>query len=93
MPDTNVTVRAMRNFRLKHNISLKEVAEAAGKSPQWISQLELGPASASIRNQYKMMQAFQLLILNRQRTVARLEEDFNKMKRLLMEEEAEWTEL
>jgi transcriptional regulator with XRE-family HTH domain len=85
-----MTVRAMRNFRLKHNLSLKEVAAAVGKSSQWLSQLELGTAPANTPNQYKVMQAFQLLILNKQRAVMQMQEDFIRVKRRLMEEEPDW---
>ena len=89
MPDL-VTVRAMRNFRLKHNIPLQEIAEAISKSQQWVSRIELGQASATVHNQYQMMLALQHIIFNRQRGLTQMEADFAVMKRNLLEEEPEW---
>lgn len=90
MPDA-VNVRAMRNFRLRYGISLREVAEAAGKTAQWVNQIELCQASATDHNQYEMMKAFQHVILNRQRALLQMEAEYSDMKRKLLEEEPEWT--
>lgn len=85
-----MNVRAMRNFRLRHNIPLQEVADAAGKSNQWVSQVELCQASASKHNQYEMMKAFQHVILDRKKALACMEGEYAEMKQKLLEEEPEW---
>jgi transcriptional regulator with XRE-family HTH domain len=80
----------MRNFRLKHKISLQEIANAVGKSQQWVSKVELGKAPATIHNRYYMMLALQQVVLNRKREADALEDEFRKMKTKILEEEFEW---
>lgn len=90
MPD-DIKVRTMRNFRLMHNITLDEVAIAAGKTTQWISRIEIGTVKATNHNKYRMMQAYQIVIHNRQRAIDEMAGDYKKLKKSLFEEVPEWT--
>ena len=87
-----VTIRALRNFRIKHKISLREIAEEAGTTQQWISLVELGKTPASDRSNYRIARAIQLVIMSRKQALARMEREFNAIKGNLYKEETEWTD-
>lgn len=87
--EKNGLVLRYRNFRLRHNISLQELAENCGISAQRISQIELGGVRAP-RKQEKLVQAMESVLLNRKRNAAQSLTEFQKEKRYLFEWEQEW---
>lgn len=91
MPDA-MKVRAIRNFRLRHNLSLQEVADAAGMTKQWISQIEIGDVTATAENKLTMIRAYQAVIHKRRQALDNLEQGFIALFDPLFEEEDEWTE-
>ena len=75
----------MRSLRILHGISLKELAGAAGVSPQYMSNVELGVIR--YKNLEEQMQAaFETLISERAGRLEELEKSYGENKERLLEE-------
>lgn len=79
-------VRKMRLFRIKHRISLAELARFCGVSSQYISEIELNPEpklgkEASAR----LIAAFSSVVEGRNHETMRLQQDFLNCKDTLLD--------
>jgi transcriptional regulator with XRE-family HTH domain len=81
----------MRNFRIRHGISLQDVAAAAGKSHQWASRAELGHIPATNHISSIVSNALYQIVQQRKQEAALLEADYAALKDRILEEEIEWT--
>lgn len=63
----------LRAIRLKHGISLAELAKAAGVSNQYMSQVELGRAAPTSSLEKKCEQALERIVLQRYQGALALE--------------------
>lgn len=79
-------VRKMRLLRIKHQISLSELARFCGVSPQHISEIELN-AEPKLRKETsaKLLAAFSKAIEERNNEMVGLQQDFLNHKDTLME--------
>ena len=84
-------VCVMRNFRLKHNITLREIAAEVNRSQQWVSKIELGQVLPNDGHKRRLVQALQAVIMKRQRESILMELELQKMMTRFFEEEPEWT--
>jgi len=74
----------MRKLRLKHGVSLAELARAANRSSQYISSVELGEWVATDSTKALMAAAFERVIRARNDATAELAKDYaEKRDRLL----------
>ena len=70
-------VRKMRLFRIKHRISLSELARFCGVSSQYISEIELNPEpKLGKETSAKLLAAFSSVIEERDREMVCLQQDF-----------------
>ncbi len=74
----------MRGLRLKHNVTLSELAQAAGVSAQQISRVELfeHPPTQSLERKYES--AMEEVIVRRYGAVRALEHDYRAVKGILL---------
>jgi predicted transcriptional regulator len=86
-----ITIRVIRNFRIKHGIFLQELADAAGKSQQWVSKVELGSKPATDHIHSIVSTALHRIVQQRKQQVVLIEADYLTIKDCLLEEEIEWT--
>jgi|GEM_PF-746027 len=81
-------IPAMRHLRHKHNISVREVARAAGVTPQFISNLELGKYVGRYNYRKKgealIQIAFESIISSRLEHIWQLSDDFLKHRHNLL---------
>lgn len=78
----NMNITVMRFLRIKHGITLQELADAINVSVQYISDVELGYKSGNSLNM--MQKAFESVISQRNKRFQELSADFcNNRDRLL----------
>lgn len=65
----------MRYLRLSYNIRLDELAQAAGVSHQYISDIELQKRPATPGDRRLVERAFEIVIQNRRKQIDRLAEE------------------
>lgn len=80
-----VTTTCLRVLRLRHGISLAELARNAGVSNQLISRLELAGVHSTPHQEQRVAEALKELILQRRAALAELEKDFLADKGRLLE--------
>lgn len=80
-----VTVTRLRILRLKHGISITELAKLAGVSDQHISRLELAQVHGTSRQEERVSTALSELIAQRHSDLLALEKDFLLNKGRLLE--------
>lgn len=79
-------VRKMRLLRLKYQISLPELAQFCGISPQRISEIELNPDVRLDRHTAaKVNDAFASAVEQRYATLEQLESEYHKHKDTLLD--------
>jgi len=83
-------VLALRNFRLKHKISLREIAEQMGVSPQWLGQIELGNVPVHDGTKAQIIAAFRGALEKRRWSLIEMRADFEAAKDRFFKEEFEW---
>lgn len=89
-----VTTTCLRILRLKHRISLTELAKCSGVSNQLISCLELAYVRGTPHQEQRMAKALETVILQRRIALDELEKDYLDDKgRLLKPLEVEADEL
>jgi len=81
----------MRNFRLKHKISLSEIAGQMDKSAQWLSRVELAQIRTGPINKRKILTAFKNILKVRGKSLVQMKSEFETAKSRFFEEENEWT--
>lgn len=81
MPPT----RIMRLLRLKHCISLVDLAAAAKVSPQRISQIELSPEPATAYHRALVAEAFAIIAYEKGRDGADLRHDLRRLEYTLLD--------
>ena len=69
-------VHKMRNLRLKHGITLFELARGIDRSHQWLFKLELRDSIPSEDSQEIVSRAFEEVIASRRSSLYELERDF-----------------
>ena len=85
-------VRKMRLFRIKHRISLSELARFCGVSSQYISEIELNPEpKLGKETSAKLLAAFSSVIEERDREMVCLQQDFLNCKDTLLDAVEETT--
>ena len=75
-----VTTTPLRKLRLKYQISLDELAAAAGFSNQYLSALERGKSPISSEQQSKIAEAFILLADSRSNAMCELSRELTITK-------------
>ena len=70
-------VRKMRVLRLKHNITIGELAQGAKRSPSWLSAIELGGSSLREQTKETARRGFEEVIASRRSALNALERDFH----------------
>ncbi len=75
----------MRVLRLKHGISLAELARYAGVSNQLISRLELAYVCGTPRQEQRLEETLETVICQRRIALAELEKDYLAGKGRLLE--------
>lgn len=68
-----VTTTPLRVLRMKHRVTLSELAQAAGVSAQQINRLELGEIAGTGYQEEKIAIAWANLIAHRKEALVRLE--------------------
>lgn len=81
MPPT----RVMRLLRLKHSISLVDLAAAAKVSPQRISQIELSPEPATAYHRTLIAEAFAIIADEKGKDGAPLRRDLRRLEYSLLD--------
>lgn len=81
MPPT----RIMRLLRLKHNITVAELARAAKVSPQRISQIELSPEPATAYHRALIAEAFAIIAYESGKDGAPLRHDLRRLEYTLLD--------
>lgn len=85
-------VRKMRLFRIKHRISLSELARFCGVSSQYISEIELNPEpKLGKETSARLLAAFSSVIKDRDREMVSLQQDFLNCKDTLLDAVEETT--
>ena len=79
-------VHKMRNLRLKHRISLMELARGISRSHQWLFKLEQRDSIPSDDSQAIVCRAFEEVIASRRSALYALERDFYLHKNSLFEQ-------
>jgi len=79
----------MRNLRLKHSITLSELAQGIHRSHQWLFRLELRDNIPSEDSQATVIRAFEEVIASRRSALYALERDFLLHKDSLFEQVGE----
>lgn len=74
----------LRNIRLKHKITLIELARAAEVSPQQISRVELLGCSPTRGLEQKYEDAMEKVIAGRYKSVRSLEREYRAVKGILL---------
>ncbi len=67
----------LRSLRLRYHIRLDELAQAAGVSHQYISDLELEKRRATPGDRRLVERAFDIVVQNRRKQIDRLAEEFS----------------
>ncbi len=80
-----VTVTRLRILRLKHGISIAELAKLVGISEQYISRLELAQAYGTVKQEERVSTALSELIAQRHSDLLALEKDYLLNKGRLLE--------
>ena len=78
-------VRKLRLLRLKYHISLVELSQASGMTPQRISELELGSGNTLPVTEQKLLNGMEQVIRQRQEAHTALQQDFLQYRDTLME--------
>ena len=79
----------LRNLRLRHNITLIELARAAGVSLQQISRVELLERAPTRELENKYEDAMEKVIVKRYDDVRSLERDYRAVKGILLRKREE----
>jgi transcriptional regulator with XRE-family HTH domain len=66
----------MRNLRLKHRVTLTELAKGFGRSRAWLSAIELCGASPTAPTREAAVRAFEETIASRRSALYAFERDF-----------------
>lgn len=80
-----VTTTRLRILRLKHGISIAELAKLAGISEQYINRLELAQAHGTATQEQRVSTALDDLIAQRHSDLLALEKDYLLNKGRLLE--------
>lgn len=75
----------LRALRLRHSITLEELAGIIGVSNQYLSRVELSQAAPTWTMEKKCEAAMEQLIILRYEAVKALERDYRSIKGLLLE--------
>lgn len=75
----------LRRLRLRHHVSLTELATHAGLSGQYISRAELGEISATARLERQMNTALEAVISRRRTELHALEADYIAYQGMLLQ--------
>ena len=78
-------VRKMRNLRLKHGVTLGELAQEAKLSHQRLSELELSNAVTAGKTSTAVARAFEEVVASRRSALYALERDFYLHKNGLLD--------
>ncbi len=85
-------VRKMRLFRIKHRISLSELARFCGVSSQYISEIELNPEpKLGKETSARLLAAFSSVVEERNHGLMCLQQDFLNCKDTLLDAVEETT--
>ena len=69
----------LRSLRLRYHIRLDELAQAAGVSHQYISDLELEKRRATPGDRRLVERAFDIVVQNRRKQIDRLAEEIARL--------------
>ncbi len=78
-------VRKIRVLRLKYHISLIELSQTSGLSPQRLSQLELYNSRMTAETARKLTEGLEKVILRREKEQQNLWDDYERHRSSLME--------
>ena len=79
------TVTRLRFLRIKYGISLAELAQKAGISPQQLSRIDLGKRCDFPYQEGRIAQALEELLAEQKAVLIALEQDFSLYKGRLLE--------
>lgn len=77
----------LRALRLRHRVSLMELADHAGISLQYVSRAELGEIAATTRLEEQMSAALEAIISSRRAELLAFETDYMTYKGKLLKKE------
>ena len=83
-------VRKFRILRLRHQISMAELARVCGVSAQRISELELSESTPEAETVQKIQNGFETIIAQRGEKLDTLRQDYDSCKNSLMERVGEY---